>query len=71
MLCDFFSACKLLSNCFVKKILSDAYIGLVGPYQYFGWYGPGLTGHTASAALGGQGIVPSFIPPLRPYIPVE
>jgi len=48
MLCDYFSACKLLSNCFVKKTLSDAYIGLAGPYQYFGWYGPG---HTASAAL--------------------
>jgi len=43
-------ACNLLSNCFVKKLLSGvcAYIGLARPYQYFGWYGPG---HTASAAL--------------------
>jgi len=27
------------------------YIGLARPYQYFGWYGPDHTGHTASAAL--------------------
>jgi len=52
MLHNSFSACKLLSNCFVKKLLSGAYIDLAGPYQYFGWYGPGHTGHTASAALG-------------------
>jgi len=56
MLCDSFAltACNLLSNGFVKKLLSDAcaYIGLARPYQYFGWYGPGHTGHTASAALG-------------------
>jgi len=53
MLCDSFSinACNLLSNYFVKKILSNAYNGLAGPYQYFGWYDPGRTGHTASAAL--------------------
>jgi len=49
VLCDSFSlnACKLLS-----KLLSDAYSGLARPYQYFGWYGPGHTGHTASAAHG-------------------
>jgi len=48
MLCEYFS----LNACnFALKLLSDAYIGLVGPYQYFGWYGPGHTGHTGSAAL--------------------
>jgi len=50
MLCDSFlhNAGKLLSNCFVKKLLSDAYIGLAWSYQYFAWYGPG---HTISATL--------------------
>jgi len=37
-------ALKLHVNCFQ----TDAHIGLAGPYQYFGWCGPG---HTASAAL--------------------
>ena len=70
MVCDSFSlnACELLSNCFVKKILSDVYIGLAGPYQYFSWYGPGHTGHTASAALVINPKIRSniLIPPIAP-----
>jgi len=32
MLYNSFSACKLLSNRFVEKLLSHAYIGQAGPY---------------------------------------
>jgi len=63
-LCDSFSfnACKLLSNCFIKKLLSDAssdaYIGLI-LVQYFAWYGPGHTGHAGTPERGcNTGLLP-------------